>query len=507
MTGAVIAPSRDPWGLAGRSGAAGLEPARRKRFLDTDRRSVAIALAFAAVLFGLAWYRYASFRTPTLDLSVFDQAIWKMAHFRAPEVTTIGWNAFADHLSPVLVLFVPLYWVAATPLWLLAAQALALGAGYLALRPVLDATGLDRRYHHPFLVAYLASPLVWNAAGYDFHPTTLAAPFLLVAIRSALVDDWRGLLMSSLALIVLRDDLGLAIAAIALFGTARLPRERRRARYALAAGGIAWMALGGALASALGSDRHWTWHYGYVAASPAAALRQPLETAARVLQGVWRGDNILLLASFLAPLGLLPLLSPRRLALGMVLALPLLASAGPQFHSPQFHYGILFIPLLLPAAASGFTRIPERIRPHVGLWVVTATLLGFYLVGPLQTAAYTRPALDPADARQALSLVQPEDTVVAADSLGVYLAHRDRLLMYPYPFAEGRPTFPLTARATEVSARAAAEVDVILTTAPRSPKAERLWREFLSSASLDQFRVVGRFGEITVFRRVGPGSP
>lgn len=503
---AAIAPSRRRPELAGHpvSGPTALEQVRRGRVLATDRRSVTVAMAFSAVLFALAWHRYASFRTPTLDLAVFDQAIWKMAHFRAPEVTTIGWNAFADHLSPVLVLFVPLYWVAATPAWLFAAQALALGAGYLALRPVLDAAGLDRRYQPALLVAYLASPLVWNAAAYDFHPTTLAVPLLLLGLRSALLDDRRGLVLSSLALVILRDDLGLAVAALSMVGIGRATRESRRARLALAAGGLAWMVLAGALASALGSDRHWDWHYGYVAASPAAAVLHPLETAAEVVRGVWRADNLLLLGAFLVPLGLLPLLSLRRLALVILLALPLLASAAPQFHSPKYHYGVLFIPLLLLAGAAGLARLPERLRPQAGLWLAAATLMSSYLLGPLQTGAFTEPTIDSADARAALSHVLPSDTVVASSDLGAHLAHRDVLKMFPYPLADGRPDFPLTADVREVSAGAAAEVDVILATAPRTAKAQRTWEEFVASPFLGDFQVVSRYGEVTVYRRAAP---
>src|SRR5438034_11678389 len=101
--------------------------APRPALLRADPRSLLVAGGLAVAVFALAWHRHATFRSGTMDLAVFDQAIWKLAHFRAPQVTTIGWNAFADHLSPVLVLFVPLYWLASTPVWLFAAQAVALG--------------------------------------------------------------------------------------------------------------------------------------------------------------------------------------------------------------------------------------------------------------------------------------------------------------------------------------------------------------------------------------------
>src|SRR5438067_4189559 len=138
--------------------------APRPALLRPDPRSLLVAGGLAVAVFALAWHRPATFRSGTMDLAVFVQAMWKLAHFQAPQITTIGWNAFADHLSPVLLAFVPFYWAAATPLWLFAAQGLALGAGYLALRPALDAAGAPRPVAAALGVGYLVSPLLWNAA-------------------------------------------------------------------------------------------------------------------------------------------------------------------------------------------------------------------------------------------------------------------------------------------------------------------------------------------------------
>ena len=96
-----------------------------------------MAASLGLLALALEWYRFASYRSLTMDLAVFDQALWKLAHGQAPEVTVIGWNVFADHLSPVLFLFVPLYRLAATPLWLFVAQSVAFGAGFLALPALL----------------------------------------------------------------------------------------------------------------------------------------------------------------------------------------------------------------------------------------------------------------------------------------------------------------------------------------------------------------------------------
>ena len=464
-----------------------------------------MAVGLATLVFALSWYRHATFRSTTLDLAVFEQAIWKLAHFNAPEITTIGWNAFADHLSPVLLLFVPLYWIAATPLWLFAGQALAVGIGYLALWPALEAAGTPDRLRRPLLMAFLASPLLWNAVIFDFHPTTLALPFVIIGIRSAFRNDRRGLILCSLALVLLRDDLGLGVAALALCGITRTDAQGTRTfRLALAGAGLAWVVLGGAVGTALGSDHHWAYHYGSVAASPAQAVLHPLTTLVSLADGIWRADNLFLLAGFLLPLGLLPLLRPLRLAPVALLALPLLASAGPQFHYPKFHYGLVPLAFLLVAAAAGLGGVPARLHRVTAAWLVVTAVAGLYLWGPPGTHELTKTAVPAAEARQALALIHPDDRVVATSPMGPRLAHRDVLVMFPYPFADGHPSLPLTPSAQEVSAEAAARIDAVVVTRPDSPEGWQRLKDFEASPFLTELRYVRHFGTVTVYRRSAP---
>lgn len=468
---------------------------------------MAVALGFTLVIFAAAWYRHASFHSSTLDLAVYDQAVWKLAHFRAPTLSTIGWNAFADHLSLVLFAFVPLYWLAASPLWLLAAQAAALGLGYLALGPALEAVGLPSRWRWAFTAAYLASPLLWNAALYDFHPTTLAVPILLVGLRAAVLDQRRALILCTAGLLFLRDDLALVAVAMVLFGFGALDGSGRRVRLILAAGALGWMAGAGVLAGALGADRHWAFHYAYLASGPGDALLHPLRTLARLLPGLARADNLSLVAvGLLAPLGLLPVFAPRRLALVAIPALPLLASSRSQFHSIGFHYDAFLFPLLLVAAAAGAARL----GPGSGLLrnpvlPVAATLTLLVAAGPwLQLGGHVAPR---ADYRRALALVGPDERVMATDEVGPHLAHRDRLLLFPFAVAEAVPDFPLPEGAATTSPETAAAVDVIVVGPVRFPAEQAAaYESFARSPHLAGFPFVTRFGAVTVYRRT-PASP
>ena len=459
------------------------------------------AAGLALVVFLLSWYRHATFHSSTLDLGIYDQAVWKLAHFRAPNLSTIGWNAFADHLSLVLLAFVPFYWIAASPVWLLAAQAAALGLGYLALHPALEAVGLPRRWRPAFTVAYLASPLLWNAALYDFHPTTLAVPLLLVGLRAAVLDQRRTLVLAAAGLLFLRDDLALAAVAMALFGFTGLSPEGRRLRIAIVAAALAWMAGAGLLAAALGADRHWAYHYGYLAGTPAQALLHPLRSCARLLPKVWRADNLSLVGlGLLAPLGFLPAWSPRRLALLAIPLLPFLASSQSQFHSVKFHYGVVLLPFALVAAAgvTGTGRVPPLLRRPALTAVLTLTLL--VSAGPwIQLGGRVAAR---SDYQRALALVGPGERVMATDEVGPHLAHRDNLLLFPFAVAEAVPDFPLPAKAAATTPESAAAVDVIVVGPVRYPAEQAAaYEAFRRSPYLSDFGDVSRFGDVTVYRR------
>ena len=96
-----------------------------------------------------------------------------MSRGRAPDVSVIGRSLFADHLSPVLVLFVPLYRLAATPLWLFAVQALCVGACVLPMRALARFEGVA-----PWVAtaAVALNATLAAAAVFYFHPSTLAVP-------------------------------------------------------------------------------------------------------------------------------------------------------------------------------------------------------------------------------------------------------------------------------------------------------------------------------------------
>jgi hypothetical protein len=442
------------------------------------------------VAFAAQWYRHWSFRSTTYDLAVFEQAVWKLSRLRSPEVTLVGWNAFADHFSPVLLAFAPLYRLAATPLWFFAAQAAAAAASVLLLRPILTQVGLRASRQWPIVLAFCVSPLLWNALLFDFHPTTLAVPLLLLGLAAAWRDDVRVLLLAAAGLVFLRDDLGLLVAVLAVVGSTK--------RWWLAAAGLAWVVAGSMLGEAMGSDRHWGARYGYLGESAVDAVARPFRSVPRVVEQLLTGDDAWLLLTWLVGFALLPLLAPRRLWPAALVALPLMAATDVNFHSAAFHYGAPALPFLTVAAGAGLERLPERWAfPH-GAWLTAALAVSALIaLGPPTTRSLTWKTSPRADAQRALAAVPPDAAVVAPAFLGPHLAHRDTLLPFPYPFFDPGRNFPLTEQVTEVSAARQRAVDVVIV-GPSPLRGEREAIDRFTRSHVAGFRV-RRFGQVAVF--------
>lgn len=396
-------------------------------FISRRRTDVAAAVALACLLLAAEVFRHWTFRSTSFDLGIFHQSVWLLSKGDGGTSTLLGWNIFADHLSPILLVFVPLYWVFASPIWFFIAQAVAIGLGLLCLRPLCTEVGLtDQRAVAGLLAAFAVNPLLWNAVLYDFHPLTLSVPVLLIACTAALRHDNRALLISTIAMALLRDDLVVAAAAIAFVGWSSASSSDRRFRRWIIGGSLVWMVLGAQLGTVMGSDRFFSLRYGYLGDSLTDAVRSPVHAVTGVVEHVMSAGSLGFLVWILVPLVGLALLSPKWCALAVFLCLPNMASQDPNLHSHAFQYGAPLVPVMFLAAADGLRRLPvvwTRLWPVVPL----GAALSFVAIGPTSTLALSRPAVSPTDAKAALASLPSDARIAASDSLGPHIAARQVL--------------------------------------------------------------------------------
>ncbi|NUS11851.1 MAG: DUF2079 domain-containing protein [Streptomyces sp.] len=183
-----VSPRLDPWLLAG---------------------------VFAAVYAALSLSRYRHMATMSWDLGIFEQAVKGYAHLHAPvaDLKGPGFNELGDHFSPITALIAPLYRLFPTSVTLLVAQALLFA---LSVVPVTRTAGLllGRGRGLAIGAAYGLSWGVQRAVDFDFHEIAFAVPLLAFSLAAVLARRWKAAMLWALPLVLVKEDLGAAIAMI-----------------------------------------------------------------------------------------------------------------------------------------------------------------------------------------------------------------------------------------------------------------------------------------------------
>ena len=428
-----------------------------RRHVDRGGRIAAASLAIACT--SVSWIRWRNFWGGNFDLTVFDQGAYLLSRGHAPEISLLGRDLFSDHLSPVMLLFAVPYRIVPTAFWLFLVQGLCLGLTVIPVRALARDVGVDERLA---TVLVALSPPLAAAALFEFHPATMAVPFIAWALLGARRGDARLTLLAAIAVLACRADLGWVLVAVAFVG-------ERRTRRRLLVVGLGGLAAGSLIPALLGSPGSWTPHYGHLGSGPADFALHPWRL---VTKGFGR-DPVLTLFWWLLPAGFLTVYRPRWLIAVVAAGFPVLLSRWPGTQLPWFHYGAPFVPLVLGGALDAL-RVrhddaadtpPIHRRPPIALAGLAAAAL---LSGPLSPRApdplelrYTLRRDESADWERAIAAVRSDDAVAAIGPALGHLAHRDDAFLFPQPFerADGVPAPGLE---RDPSPRDAAEIDIVI---------------------------------------------
>ncbi len=393
-------------------GAAG--PGLRPRAASPRGRLLVLltGLVSAAAYVALGVGRFQQGEAHSYDLGIFSQSAASWASGRLPTSGVLGGKRLlGDHFSPLTAVFGPVWALWPDPRSLLVAQGVLLGLG-AALVARCAVRHLPPGVAAAVAVAVGTAHGALAAARFDVHEVCLAVPFLALSATALLERRQVAACWWSLPLLLVKEDLGATVAAVALVV---FWQGRRRLGVLLAVGAVAGVAL------ALGT---------MLAVSPAHDLtRLSTFSAAPAAGGVSTADRLLLVVTVVVGGGLVWVRSPLALLTVPTLAWRLV-SHEPSYLSSTLHYDLVLVPVTGVALVDVLRRVPDRrgLLPGTA-WgaaacsaVVTVVLLP---PGGLLTAATTwRPAAR-VEALRTASDVIPTGAVVAADnSSGPYLLGR-----------------------------------------------------------------------------------
>ncbi|MFE3740743.1 DUF2079 domain-containing protein [Streptomyces sp. NPDC059134] len=350
----------------------------------------ALALALFCAYATLTVCRYRLMASASWDLGIFEQAVRGYAELRAPiaDIKGRGTHILGDHFSPVTALLAPVYRVFPTPVTLLIAQA-ALFA--LSAVPVTRAASrlLGRRPGLALGVAYGLSWGLQRAIAVDFHEIAFAVPLIAFSLEALLAHRWRAALWWAVPLLLVKEDLGLTAAALAVLVAVRARRTPEASR-------VVRHALGVAALTALTAVLTFT------VVIPAFNTADTYDYWAKMGGGSGPLDGAdikfrTLLWLLLPTTGLLALRSPLLLAAVPTLGWRFLSSEE-HYWGTAWHYSAVLMPvvtLALADACAGVRRA-SRARPWVRSYAyhlppaVAAAALA--LTPSLPLSALTEPA-------------------------------------------------------------------------------------------------------------------
>ena len=427
--------------------------------------------------------RHRAFTTFALDLGIFVQATWLLAHGKTPFVTLRGLHAFGDHSSFILLLVAPLYRIFDTPttLFILESAAVAIGALplYWLSRDRLPGRWLPLLV--PFL--YLLSPSTEYVNAFEFHPEALAMPLVLFAFYFGLKG--RNVLFAVCAVLAAscKEDVALTLFAMGLFFA-----WRGRVRFGLTTAALAlcWFVLDFLVILPYFSGANVLYASLFTSSATAdpgpPVTSLPITVLRRMLQPV----NLEYIVLLLVPFGGISLFGWPSLLIAAPALLINLLSARPSTHTIFYQYAAMVTPWLAVSAIEGLhrfhtawaSRIADR-PPQVahrrslglrwlgglrrlpwsvsgiGLYMLLTGLLSHYCFSPsllslqfvhdvqtLRGDHYYRSTLralisgSERDAlvKDALNAVPPNASVAAQSIFTPHLAHREEIYQLPLPY-------------------------------------------------------------------------
>ncbi|GLY72600.1 DUF2079 domain-containing protein [Actinoallomurus iriomotensis] len=404
----------------------------------------ALTVVVAAVYSVYALVRFWAFRTTTYDLVIFDQAVRSYSRLHLPVAIVKGvhngfgaqFNVLGDHFSPILALLAPLYWIHDGPQTLLVAQSVLLA---LTIVPLWAFTR-RRLGSGPAYCVSAVYALAWPVAetlAFDFHEMAFAPVLsMLVLERHEAGRRWQSAAAAG-ALLLVKEDMGLLVAGFGLYLLTR-PGERRRAAFLVVAG-VFWTWLASrVLIPAFGGSADYYWAYDALGRdlphAASGALTHPW-TVGRLL--VTPHVKVTTMLWLVAPLLLLPLLSPITLAVLPLLAERMLSSRFGHWWEPRFHYNVALAALLVAAGVDGAARLgrllPRLRAEHV--WPVAALAATLAVVPHFAFAKFVERGFYRRDARaRAVAAILPAipdgALVEAPNGVGPQLSGRTRVLLW-----------------------------------------------------------------------------
>jgi uncharacterized membrane protein len=198
---------------------------------------IALALVYAVAFCAISHFKYRHFNYFDYDLAIFSNAMWNTAHGHFMFTEIRAGCYFKDHVPAILLLLVPLYKLFPSPLTLLYAQAVMLGAAAVPLF-LLARRELNGFWGILFALMVLLYPAVGFINLFEFHALAFVPVLMLFTLYLFRAKKYVLFLVLAALTMFCREEVALTVMMIGLY--ALIARRRWPWIVAPAAAGLAW---------------------------------------------------------------------------------------------------------------------------------------------------------------------------------------------------------------------------------------------------------------------------
>ncbi len=309
-----------------------------------------LALAIAIYIVGISILllkKYNGFGYNFFDLSIFNQVFFNTLHGRWFDLSINLNNYLADHFSPVIILFLPIYAIYAQPQTLLIIQTVFIGLSAWPLYLIAKAVIRDRAMSLFVACWWLMSPFVHNANFFEFHFLSIAVFFVFWTFYFYYKNNFKLFVLFTILSLFCREDIALIL--LGFFALSLLDKKDLKWRIFTLLAPLVYFLAAIELINHFNVDGNYKFliYYGWLGGTtPLTILRAWLTHPMAVLTHIFHLQNIKGVIIILLPFLFLPILRPKYLWLTF---LPFLEFVLYSLGLYSMVYSIHYILLILPA--------------------------------------------------------------------------------------------------------------------------------------------------------------
>ena len=186
----------------------------------TEKIALLLIIVFVLVFTALSFGRHDALKSYLNDLGTYDQALWSTVHGNFFHLTSSMVNIdnyLGAHFSPILMIFLPFYFIFASPKWLLFFQSLAVGGSAIPIYLFAKEKFKSGKLGLLMLAGYLLYPALGNGLLYDFHEIVLAVFFAAWALYFLENENDRWFIFFAALLALSQEHLPLLVFMMGLY--------------------------------------------------------------------------------------------------------------------------------------------------------------------------------------------------------------------------------------------------------------------------------------------------